>query len=213
MNSFVDKLLCKKHDDESSGDELHDKDAVNLSHVGEAVHQVLGRHHNRYHHSQWNVTSGKIIGSVQDTPKNVWGKSSDPMMDNDDWFPEKMADIISRTHAWCDVMSLGPPDGKFLVAFKSALLKVAERSKTAEKPIIIRMLFGNIAGMPVNCNAVIKVLTNDLPDDAKLHIWVGAWRRGFSWNHAKIIAVDGTYLHTGEVSAAYLFWLSFLGTL
>ena len=105
MNSFVDKLLCKKHDDESSGDELHDKDAVNLSHVGEAVHQVLGRHHNRYHHSQWNVTSGKIIGSVQDTPKSVWGKSADPMMDNDDWFPEKMADIISRTHAWCDVSS------------------------------------------------------------------------------------------------------------
>jgi len=53
--------------------------------------------------------------------------------------------------------------------------------------------------MPTNCNAVIKALTNDLPTDGdvKLHIWVGAWRRGFSWNHAKIIAVDGVYLHTG----------------
>lgn len=41
MNSFVDKLLCRKHDEEeSSGDELFDKDATNLSHVGEAVHQA-----------------------------------------------------------------------------------------------------------------------------------------------------------------------------
>ena len=100
MNSFVDKLLCRKHDDESSGDELHDKDARNLSHVGEAVHKVLGRQHNRSHHSQWNVTSGKIIGSVDDTPKSVWDTAADPGKDNDDWFPEKLAGIISRTEAW-----------------------------------------------------------------------------------------------------------------
>ena len=200
MNSFVDKLLCRKHDEEeSSGDELFDKDATNLSHLGEAVHQALGRQHNRLHHSQWNVTSGRVIGSVDQTPKIDWGATTDPVMENDNWFPEKLADIISRTEAFCDVMSLGPPDGKFLVAFKGALLKLAERSRTSEEPIIVRFLFGNIAGMPVNCNAVIKALTNDLPndEDVKLHIWVGAWRRGFSWNHAKIIAVDGVYLHTG----------------
>ena len=40
-------------------------------------------------------------------------------------------------------------------------------------------------------------MTKDLPEDAKLQIWVGAWRRAFSWNHAKLIAVDGVYLHTG----------------
>ena len=59
------------------------------------------------------------------------------------------------------------------------------------------MMFGNIAGMPVNCGKVIKVLTDDLPKDANLHIWVGAWRRGLSWNHAKLIAIDGVLLHTG----------------
>ena len=147
MNSFVDKLLCRKHDEEeSSGDELFDKDATNLSHVGEAVHQALGRQHNRLHHSQWNVTSGRVIGSVDQTPKIDWNATTDPVMDNDDWFSEKLADIIGRTEAFCDVMSLGPPDGKFLVAFKGALLKLAERSRTSEKPIIVRFLFGNIAG-------------------------------------------------------------------
>jgi len=46
---------------------------------------------------------------------------------------------------------------------------------------------------------VIKKLTEDLPDDGKanMHIWVGSWRLGASWNHSKIIAVDGKYLHTG----------------
>lgn len=28
-------------------------------------------------------------------------------------------------------------------------------------------------------------------------MWVGAWRHGITWNHAKLIAVDGRYLHTG----------------
>ena len=96
-----------------------------------------------------------------------------------------------------DIMSLGPPDGKFLTAFQESLQTLAERSKTSTKPIVVRMLFGNIAGMPVNCGRVKKALTKNLPKDANLHIWIGAWRKGFSWNHAKIIAVDGVYLHTG----------------
>jgi len=59
------------------------------------------------------------------------------------------------------------------------------------------MMFGNIVGMPVNCDAVIHELTADLDEDANIQLWVGAWRKGVSWNHAKIIAVDGRYLHTG----------------
>jgi len=184
----------------SSGEEIHDDDAVNLSHVGDAVHRTLGQHHNRHHLRQWNVTSGKIVGSVQDTPRGVVDRAEDPATANDDWFPEKLAEIISRTESWCDIMSLGPPDGKFLTAFQTALATLSERSKTSEKPIVVRMLFGNIAGMPVNCDGVIKALTSNLPQNdstIKLHLWVGAWRKGLSWNHAKLIAVDGTYLHTG----------------
>jgi len=58
-------------------------------------------------------------------------------------------------------------------------------------------MFGNIIGMPVKCDKVIKELTEDLDDEANIRLWVGAWRTGASWNHAKIIAVDGYYLHTG----------------
>ncbi|KAL7471356.1 hypothetical protein ACHAXS_011670 [Conticribra weissflogii] len=200
MASFVAKLFgLSQEEDDSSGEEIFDKDAAGLSYVGEAVHDALRTKHGRHHHLMWNVTSGKVIGSVLQTPTNVWGNAADPEENHDDWFPQKMAEIISKTEAFCDVMSLGPPDGKFLTHFANALGVIAERSKSSEKPIIVRMMFGNIAGMPVNCHAVMKALTNDLPsdDDVKLQLWVGAWRRGFSWNHAKIIAVDGVFLHTG----------------
>ncbi|KAL3794545.1 hypothetical protein HJC23_008001 [Cyclotella cryptica] len=110
---------------------------------------------------------------------------------------EKMGEMIGRTEAWCDVTSLGPPDGKFMECFRSGLKTLAERSRGREKPVVVRMMFGNITGMPVNCSAVIKALTKDLPEDAHVHLWVGAWRKGFSWNHSKMIAVDGVYLHTG----------------
>lgn len=48
----------------------------------------------------WNVTSGKIIGSVHDTPKNLIDSTVDPKENNDDWFPEKLGEIIRRTEAW-----------------------------------------------------------------------------------------------------------------
>jgi hypothetical protein len=47
-----------------------------------------------------------------------WKSKTDPPPGNDDWFPEKMqkmSEIVSHTEVWCDVMSLAPPDGLFLV--------------------------------------------------------------------------------------------------
>ena len=41
--------------------------------------------------------------------------------------------------------------------------------------------------MPVNCDRIRDQLTSKLDGDANIHLWVGAWRRGVSWNHAKII--------------------------
>lgn len=182
----------------SSGDECEDDDAENLSHVGMAAYEVLRTKHNRQHHQLWNVTSGTIVGDLHQTPKDGWMRTEEyPSEGHDDWFPEKMAEIMSRTEIWCDLMSLGPPDGLFLEKILEALQTIAKRSVGKEKPIVVRMMFGNIVGMPLNCNKMIKIFTRNFPEDANVHLWVGAWRRGASWNHAKIIAVDGKHLHTG----------------
>ena len=127
-----------------------------------------------------------------------------------DWLPEKIGHIISRTRRWCDIVTLAPPDGLFLEKIKEAIEKVAvnEQDGTlncAEAgvacanriPIVIRIIFANIIGAPVNCDEMVKKLTKGLTKESNIQLWIGTWRRRTSWNHAKIIAVDGLYLHTG----------------
>jgi hypothetical protein len=177
---------------------VEDSSALKLSAVGKAAYDSLKFKHAWHHHAQWNVTSGKVIGSLHQTPSAaVFKSTADPNQGHTDWFPQKMCDIMSKTTTWCDVMSLGPPDGIFTDKLKEALSNIAKTAKSSEKPIIVRMMFGNIVGMPTNCNSLIKKLTKHLPSDANIMLWVGAWRKGASWNHAKLIAVDGRYLHTG----------------
>jgi len=225
-----------------SDGEVEDDDAVNLSHVGEAAYEVLRKRHHMQHHSLWNVTSGQVMGELHQTPNKLeWDGTKDPDAHHSDYFPIKMAEIMARTERWCDVMSLSPPDGLFMTQMKEALQVICDRAAVQEKKITIRMMFGNIVGMPVNCTAgafvvrvccacvcafysyfvntyrsiqlnrissrymsiyntffsVIRELTKDLPKNPNIRLWVGAWRKGVSWNHAKLIAVDGLYLHTG----------------
>ena len=96
-------------------------------------------------------------------------------------------------------MSLSPPDGLFMDVFQNALSKIAQRGHRTNTKITVRMMFGNIIGMPVNCNNLMKKLTAKIPEQCydSIQIWVGAWRKGVSWNHAKIIAIDGLHLCTG----------------
>jgi len=54
-----------------------------------------------------------------------------------------------------------------------------------------------IRNSKTDCTKLVKKLTQDLGDNPGILLWVGAWRNGVSWNHAKMIAVDGRYLHTG----------------
>lgn len=189
------KHIFKGKEEESSGEETIDVDAVGLSHVGQAAYEILRTKHEDLHHVTWDVTSGKVA-ELDHTPKGFFNSEDEPPEGHSDWFPEKMAAIMERTEHWCDVMSLGPPDGKFLECMKSAIEKINAKAEP-HNPIVIRMLFGNIIGMPTDCTKLLKTLTADLPEDPSILLWVGAWRNGVSWNHAKIIAVDGKYLHTG----------------
>lgn len=184
---------------ESSGDEIEDDDANNLSYVGEAAYDLLRKEHNRHWHACWNVTSGRVV-DLHPTPLPGPGQRIDDLPEpHDQPFCSRMCEIMSRTQHWCDICSLSPPNGLFMDKFKQALADIAvnAQSKDEDDPIIVRMMFGNIIGQPVNCDAVMRQLTADLDEDANVNLWVGAWRTGVSWNHAKIIAADGRYLHTG----------------
>jgi len=187
-------------DDDSSGDECQDSSAGDLSWVGVAAYDCLRKKHNHWHHDLWNVTKGKVC-DLQYTPRDFYDRSdrSNPEAHHDDWFAERMQENISRTEEWCDILTLGEPDGLFLDGWKKGLKTICEKELILNHKITIRIMFGNVLGMPVNCTRVIDTLTADLPPNAsdKINLWVGSWRKGVSWNHAKIIATDGRYLWTG----------------
>jgi hypothetical protein len=115
-----------------------------------AAYEVLRKKHNSEHHRCWDVSSGTVVGEVHQTPKGYFDKPEEPIQGHSDWLPEKMAGIMARTKQWCDVMSLGPPDGKFMTQMKSAIELINARAKNNDHPVVIRLLFGNIIGMPVS---------------------------------------------------------------
>lgn len=166
------------------------------SSIASAAIQELETNHKTYHEKLWAKTYGKVIGEIQHGPKDTWQQERDLDSNHSNWLPDSIAGLLAKTEVWCDFASLSPPDGYFQKKVKEALCTLAKKSQESDKKIVVRFLFGNIIAVPVNCNAIIKDFTEELPE-SKLEIWVGAWRKGMCWNHAKIVAVDGKYLHTG----------------
>jgi hypothetical protein len=119
-----------------------------LSHVGQAAYDCLRTLYGEYHHSLWNVTRGRIVGELHQTPKTAFHEGLDPKTPHpdgsDDWFPQIMGEILSRTTKWADVLSLGPPDGRFMTAFQQALVTINENAAGQQEPVIIRMMFGYV---------------------------------------------------------------------
>jgi len=179
-----------------------------LSHVGTAVYQDLRTKHAKYHDTMWNITESAMVGSLQQTPPatTFTDESMSEKLSNtrhSDWLVDTMFDLMGKTTKWCDVMSLSPPveDGYFFKRMKDSLQKIAETAKGKDKPIVVRMMYGfgygHLNPAAIDCNYWREKLTEDLPEDANIELWIGAWRYFDSWNHAKIIAVDGKYVHTG----------------
>lgn len=175
-----------------------------LSYVGGAAHLVLRWKHAHQQGLCWNLTHGRVVGKIAQTPSpesgffhqeqtiNQWNEFS-----HSDEFPLRIGEIIARAEEFVDIASLGVPDGKFLASIVQALRKLDGSGKR----ITVRFLTGNIIGMPTDNTALINDLTNNpegaLSQDSNIRLWAGSWRKGLSWNHAKIVAVDGKYLLQG----------------
>jgi hypothetical protein len=173
-----------------------------LSYIGKAVITELETNHQQYHKKLWALASGTMVGDIQHGPRGCWKQqrerdAHDPDDGHTNWLPETMAGLLAKTEIFCDFTSLAPPDGYFMETIKEALATVAARSKETGNKIIVRFMFANVITVPCDCNAILKEFTNGIPTDTNLQIWVGSWRKGMCWNHAKIVAVDGKYLYTG----------------
>jgi hypothetical protein len=144
MDAFRNRFPADQ-DDEEDEIEVNDEDANGLTTIGRAAYNVLSKQHGKHHSTLWNVTSGRIIGELDLSPKGCFGRTEDPPDGHSDWLPEKMGAMLKLTKTWADVMSLSPPDGKFLDELRDAITHI-NRNADGNNPPVIRLMFGNIIG-------------------------------------------------------------------
>jgi phosphatidylserine/phosphatidylglycerophosphate/cardiolipin synthase-like enzyme len=116
-------------------------------------------------------------------------------------FIEAWSNPISEAESFVDITTLSVPEENLMQALKLKLKKLDEKNKA----ITIRIMFGiNAPYFPLYLNVdvdkVVKEVAEVLKDDSKLVVSVGTYgnaSKTSSWNHSKIVAVDGQLIFTG----------------
>lgn len=130
---------------------------------------------------------------ILQTP-NVWGMPSDQIHQNAGiHVAQEIFELIASAEQFVDITTLCPfPTGEFFQAIQNALIQLAHKSQ----PISIRILCGwypQRGGVDQisYLRELIAPLVNNAPN---LHIYVATQRTSLftaTWNHSKIVAVDG----------------------
>jgi len=99
--------------------------------------------------------------------------------------------LITSAQQSVDVTILSPPDGRFEATLRNAITYLGATGRA----VSLRFLFGTFpVGGAVDSKALLTRLTRDLPASAAVTVALGAYRASAappSWNHSKIVAVDG----------------------
>mmetsp|Transcript_34097 Transcript_34097/g.50090 ORF Transcript_34097/g.50090 Transcript_34097/m.50090 type:complete len:832 (+) Transcript_34097:4-2499(+) len=132
-----------------------------------------------------------------------------------DSMPDRIYEMLISAEGYIDISSLDAPDGRFLAAIRNALTML----HNTKKSIQVRVLVGSY-GLKRGVHNILNDLVRDLPQNepSSIRVTVGYWMylypnfdieniirdtplviegNGFSFNHAKIIAIDGRVTFTG----------------
>lgn len=135
-------------------------------------------------------------GWVLDTPR-VWGKPAAEIQPGAGVFvAERVTRLVASAQSFVDVTTLTPfPTGGFEAAVVAGLKQLAQSGR----PVTVRLLAGWYPGLPDDgrltqsqyLRRIIAPLKDGFPQ-SRLKIYAGAMQVNVStWNHAKIVAVDG----------------------
>lgn len=145
----------------------------------------------------YDLTSGNTLPPdwIVQTP-DVWGLKANALPPNHSQrLVQLVHDLIASARRRVDISLLQPaPDGQFLAAIRQALQELAQR----RRPIQVRFIIGQYPPDNVDVPAFFKALTDGF-DLGRLAVSVAAFRScvavddcdSYSWNHSKIIAIDG----------------------
>lgn len=119
---------------------------------------------------------------------------------------EEMYSLITNAKMFVDITALTPPTGRFLAALTNALTYISNQPED-QRPII-RILYSNWSSGTADsahylreAKEFLKEILQGVDPAKKLEVYVGVVNSGpekgvsawaASWNHAKIVAADGT---------------------
>jgi len=151
----------------------------------------------------YDLTQGNRLDRdwIMHTP-NIWGaKSADLPAGHSDALVRQVHDLVVSARRRVDIALLQPvPDGAFIEALRTALQELARRLG----PMTVRVIVGQYPPDNVDVPAFFRTLTEGI-DTTRLELSVAAFRScvafddcdSYSWNHAKIIAIDGRVVLAG----------------
>ncbi len=185
------------------------------------IAELTAKHDRQRAHGLWGVknvpksyleTTPWIVDSPRYNDKDR--KVLDPQKHSEN-FLRAWGDAIASAEDFLDIATLVVPQGRFMDELKRSL-KILDAKN---KPIIVRMLFGAhlpVAGLNVKVKELLDEFKAEISPDTKLKLYIASLsgssffshdgRKYFSWNHSKIVAVDGRLLLTGghNLFKAYL---------
>ncbi|WPC43925.1 phospholipase D-like domain-containing protein [Clostridium sp. JS66] len=108
-------------------------------------------------------------------------------------FFEEIYKLIISAEKFVDITTLSPFTGYFLSALRNAITYISNKEES--KRPIIRIVYSNPLPNipPLVVSDFLNEITRDVDEKSKMEIYVSILSSSFtSWNHSKIIAVDGT---------------------
>ncbi len=147
--------------------------------------------------SQTDCINGGTCTPVGATVTTPGGAARSLCVGHSDELYDQIYDTIVSAQHFVDITSLSAPDGRFEAAVRNAITYL---SKTGQA-IRVRYLYGDLLGGGLigdgrTPDQVLASLSRDVVPG--LRIGIGEYRDGLeSWNHAKMIVVDGQTAITG----------------
>jgi len=149
--------------------------------------------------SQDDCTAGGACTAVAATVSKPGQSARSLCVGHSDTMVDAYYQTIIQAKSFVDITSLTPPDGRFEAAVRNALTYLSHSGSS----IRVRLLYGDIIGGEfIGAGAtpgdVMKSLTRDVDPKSGLRLAVAEYRDGFSsWDHAKIVSVDGAQAIVG----------------
>lgn len=148
---------------------------------------------------QYGFAEHNKIGSAEeylfDTPHDYWTGSNNLPENHSARLPAAMGHVVAKAERWVDIVTMDEPKGDFRKQIEQAFVTLAK----SQKKITVRFLLGRQAlGPNLALHKILEEIAAKLPASAGFEIHMAQFRwRNASWNHAKLIAVDGEFLLTG----------------